>query len=525
MGTVVGEQLPDDAASLKRIISELMKEAAQYKAEAATANLEALSWKEKYENLRRHFFGSSSEKQHKDESTQGWLFNEAETYAGEVPRAEEKKVPVKAHERVKRGPKPIPDDIPRVDILSECSLEERTCPHYGALRPEIGQEVREEVEIIPEKVLVKRYIIKKYGPCGCADCTTPVIQASGPVKFIPGSRFSNNSLAFFLTSKFVDAQPFYRMEHILSRFGIETPRATLCALAIRAGRGLGDLIEVMKEDIKASRVLLMDETVVQVLHERNSSPQSKHFMWVTEGFSEGKPIIFFHYHPSRSKEIPLRLLKDYEGYLQTDGYSGYDEAGSFPGIRHVGCLAHVRRKFIDAEKLGSKEASIFISMIGELYEKEATLRRQYKEGLLDTERFLTLRRKEQTPRLTAMHSWLIAHAGISPPTLAFGKAVSYALSQWEKITHYLDHELLTPDTNTIENAIRPFVIGRKNWLFSNTPLGAHASASIYSMIETAKANGHEPYHYLCYLFNELPKAKSLEQKLALLPYKLSPTDY
>jgi len=367
--------------------------------------------------------------------------------------------------------------------------------------------------------------MKKYGPCGCKDCQSPVIQASGPVKFIPGSRFSNNSLAFFLSSKFVDAEPFYRMEKILARFGIETPRATLCALAIRAGRGLGDFIEAMKEDIKASHVLLMDETVVQVLHERNSSPQSKHFMWVTEGFSEGKPIIFFHYHPSRSKEIPLRLLKDYEGYLQTDGYSGYDEAGSFPGITHVGCLAHVRRKFIDAQKLGSKEASIFISMIAELYEKETTLRREYKEGLLTTEHFLTLRRKEQAPKLTAMHAWLMAHAGVSPPTLAFGKAVSYALSQWEKITHYLDHELLTPDTNRVENAIRPFVIGRKNWLFSNTPLGAHASASIYSIIETAKANGHEPYHYLCYLFNELPKAKSLEGKLQLLPYRIGPTDY
>jgi len=296
----------------------------------------------------------------------------------------------------------------------------------------------------------------------------------------------------------------------LSRFGIDTPRATLCALAIRVGRQLGDLIEAMKEDIKRSPVVLMDETVVQVLHERNSSPQSKHFMWVTEGFSEGKPVIFFHYHPSRSKEIPLKFLKDYQGYLQTDGYSGYDEIGRVPGITHVECLAHVRRKFIEAEKLGSKEASLFISMIGELYEKEVVLRKSYEEGLLDTEHFLTLRRKEQAPRLTAMHSWLIAHAGISPPTLAFGKAVSYALGQWEKITHYLYHELLTLDTNTIENAIRPFVIGRKNWLFSNTPLGAHASASVYSIIETAKSNGHEPYHYLCYLFTELPKAKSLD---------------
>jgi len=124
-----------------------------------------------------------------------------------------------------------------------------------------------------------------------------------------------------------------------------------------------------------------------------------------------------------------------------------------------------------------------------------------------------------------MKAWLIAKQGQSPPSLAFGKALSYALGQWDRIEKYLAHELLTPDTNAVENAIRPFVVGRKNWLFSNTPLGAHASAGIYSLIETAKANGHEPYHYLCYLFDTLPKAKSLEEKRALLPYRLAPGSY
>ncbi|GAB6277466.1 MAG: hypothetical protein SAMD01599839_20060 [Rectinema sp.] len=143
------------------------------------------------------------------------------------------------------------------------------------------------------------------------------------------------------------------------------------------------------------------------------------------------------------------------------------------------------------------------------------------KGLLTTEQFLAERKKEQGPRLTAMHAWLRGKHGQSPPSLSFGNAVSYALGQWERIEKYLEHELVTPDTNAIENAIRPFVIGRKNWLFSNTPLGAHASAGIYSLIETAKANGHEPYKYLCYLFNELPKAKSLEEKRALLPYRLA----
>jgi transposase len=185
----------------------------------------------------------------------------------------------------------------------------------------------------------------------------------------------------------------------------------------------------------------------------------------------------------------------------------------------------VRRKFFEAEQQGSRQASEFLAQIAALYHAEKLLRTKYEEGLLTTEEFLAARAKEQGQRLAAMRAWLISKEGQSPPSLSFGKAVSYALGQWERIEKYLGHELLTPDTNAIENAIRPFVIGRKNWLFSNTPLGAHASAGIYSLIETAKANGHEPYKYLCYLFNQLPKAKTLEEKRALLPYRLAPTSY
>jgi transposase len=532
METVLRE-LPNDVESLKKLVvdqarraHELEAASKQLKEEVAELQLKLLVAEDKYALLRRRFFGSRSEQRKKEEENpkQALLFNEAETYAEEAPKPEKKTV-VKHHERAVRGRKPLPANLERRRIVHELSEEERTCPTCGAVRPEIGQEVREELEFIPARFVVNAHILKKYGPCQCKDCRHPIVQAQGPAKLIPGSSFSNHTIAFFLTSKYVDAQPFYRMEGILSRWGIETSRASLCKVATSAGRATGELLDELRKDLKDSPVTQLDETEVQVLHEKNRGAHAKSYMWVARGYAEGKPIVFFHYHPSRAKEIVQRFLSGYKGYVQTDGYAGYNEVGVSPGMTHVGCLAHVRRKFVDAERQGSREAGEFLAKIAQLYHAEKNLRQRYEEGLLSTEQFLSERKKEQGPRLTAMRAWLRGKQGQSPPSLSFGKAVSYALGQWERIEKYLEHELLTPDNNAVENAIRPFVIGRKNWLFSNTPLGAHASAGIYSLIETAKANGHEPYKYLCYLFNELPKTKSLEEKRALLPYRLVPGTY
>ncbi len=519
-------ELPDDVARLKKLVLEQARRAHELQEEITQLKLQLLATEEKYEVLRRKFFGASSERRKKENENpqQQWLFNEAETYA-EAPGAPAKKVPVAAHERKARGRKALPENLERREIVHELTEQERTCPACGALRPEIGQEVREELEIIPARAVVNVHIVKKYGPCQCASCQKPIVQAEGPTKLFPGSSYSNHTVAFFLAAKYVDAQPFYRMEGILSRWGIATTRQSLCKVAVAAGRVLGELLEELRRDLKASPVLQMDETVVQVLHEKNRSAQSRSYMWVARGYREKRPILFFHYHPTRAKEIVQTFLAGYRGYVQTDGYAGYEEVGLSPGVTHVGCLAHVRRKFFEAEKQGSSDASSFLSQIAELYHAEHTLRQRYEGGSITTKAFLAARREAQQPKLSAMKGWLLAKKGTSPPSLAFGKAVHYALGQWDRIEKYLEHELLTPDNNLVENAIRPFVIGRKNWLFSNTPLGAHASAGIYSMIETAKANGHEPYRYLCYLFDELPKVKSLEQKRSLLPYILKPGSY
>jgi transposase len=513
--------LPNDLESLKKLVIRHAREIKELQSELTVE-------KEKYAALQRFVFGSRSEKRPYENPAQGLLFNEAEAVT-DTP--ERKTVPVAAHERKKTGRKPFPANLERHEVLHELSEAERACPSCGAIRPEIGEERTEELQLIPAKAIIAVHVMKKYGPCPCKDCQgterAQVLQAPGPAKIIPGSRFSNGTIAFFLTSKFVDAQPFYRMEGILSRWGVDTDRSTLCSLAIRAGRAIGDLIQAIQDDIKQSPVIGMDETTVQVLHETNRSAHSKSYMWVASGFKEGKRLIFFHYHPTRSGDVAAAFLKEYSGFLQTDGYSGYSRIGDSPGIVHVGCMAHIRRKFYDADKVagGSGEAADMLSMIAWLYHNEHELRTRYEQKELDESSFLAERRRIQEPQLAAMREWLETRSLRVTPSGSLGKAISYALGQWKHAIQYLDHVLLTPDNNAIERAIRPFVVGRRNWLFSNTPSGAHASAGLYSLIETAKANGHEPYRYLCHLFDNLPKAKTLEDSLTLLPYRLDPSSY
>lgn len=201
---------------------------------------------------------------------------------------------------------------------------------------------------------------------------------------------------------------------------------------------------------------------MQVLHEKNRSATAKSYMWVASGFREGKKLLFFHYHPTRSGSVATEFLKGYSGYLQTDGYSGYSQVGEAPGIVHVGCMAHIRRKFFDADKVsgGSGDAAEFLSMISALYHTEALLRQRDEAKELDEAAFLAERKRLQEPQLVAMHEWLTVRSQSVTPSSGLGKAISYALGQWNQVVRYLEHTLLTPDNNAVENAIRPFVLGR-----------------------------------------------------------------
>jgi hypothetical protein len=267
----------------------------------------------------------------------------------------------------------------------------------------------------------------------------------------------------------------------------------------------------------------MDETTIQVLKEKNKAASSKSYMWVQRGGPPDKPVILFDYDASRSGGVPVRLLEGYRGYLQCDGYEGYGAIGKREGITLVGCWAHARRKFDEAIKAQGKKgktkagrATRGLAYIQKLYRIET----QAKE--LTPEARFALRQEQAVPLLNEMRAWLDKSLPEVPPQSAVGKALSYLHGQWTKLARYVEDGRLDIDNNAAERTIRPFVIGRNNWLFAVTVKGAEASSRLYSLILTAKANGHEPYRYLCHVFKELPAATTVEHVEALLPFNIKP---
>jgi transposase len=266
----------------------------------------------------------------------------------------------------------------------------------------------------------------------------------------------------------------------------------------------------------------MDETTVQVMGEEGRDDTQKSYMWLARGGPPGKTAVWYEYHETRASRHAKEFLEGYRGCLQTDGYEGYDAAvKDMPGIIHVGCFAHARRKVFEASKAAKnpKSAEEGIKHIRRLYNLEDELRDKYKKEE-DTETFLAERKARAGPVLEAFKTWLVKRNHEVPPSLLLGKAVGYTLNQWDKMTAYLESPYLTPDNNACENAIRPFVLGRKNRLFCKSPEGAESSCGIYSLIETAKRNGLVPAHYLTELFKKAPLAVSPEDREKLLPWNI-----
>jgi transposase len=372
---------------------------------------------------------------------------------------------------------------------------------------------------------VIRHVRPKYACKNCEGLEDehPVKIASMPPQIVEKGIATPGLLAYVLVSKFCDAIPFYRQETLFARIGVELSRTDFCNWAVQVGRAADPLMQVFLDEICAGPVVQMDETYLQVMKERDRADTSKSYMWVMRGGPPAAPLILYRYHPSREARIPLGYLSGFKGHLQTDGYEGYAAVGTLPDIIHVGCWAHCRRKFDEAAHASGKSGSAHeaLSRIGKLYHIERELRAQK----LPDDDFVQMRKERILPILADFRQWLEIRATQVPPSTHLGKALHYALGQWEKLVRYLDSPYLTPDTNHVENAIRPFVVGRKNWLFSGSPRGAHASATLYSLIQTAKTNGIEPYRYLRYLFTKLPLAKSREDYLALTPHHLDQVDF
>jgi hypothetical protein len=290
------------------------------------------------------------------------------------------------------------------------------------------------------------------------------------------------------------------------------------------------LLDLIQAHLKTGNVMQMDETVMQVIGEEGRANSQQSYMWLARGGPPGKPVVWYEYRPTRGAKNITPLLEGFRGYLQSDGYAGYDTAlGGRSEIIHVGCFAHARRKFFETMKAsktpGGAEAAL--SQIKGLYTVEKSLRQALKDGTREgkpftEDDFLVQRIQECIPILKAFHEWLEDQKQKVPPSTKLGEAVNYTLEQWPKLVNYLCDAQLTPDNNGAERSIRPFVMGRKNWVMSGSPAGAESSSQLFSLIETAKANKINPYEYLKTVFERAAELSASDDWSKLLPWNLTP---
>ncbi len=469
--------------------------------------------------LARHRqFGPSSE------TGQGCLFNEAEQLANQPQPANEDAPSAPAQGKGKSRPKArghrraLPPELARVEILIDVPEDERKDAR-GAPMVRIGEEVSEQLDIIPMKIRVIRTIRPRYAPA--RGNGAPVV-ASLPPGILPRSNFTAGFLAMLLTVKYADGLPLYRIAKVLGRHGIDVPRQSLARAAIQTAGALQPIANLMRDALLDGTLIHMDETTVQVLKEPGRAPATKSYMWVQRGGPPDKPVVVFDYESSRASAVALRLLEGFGGHLMTDDYAGYDAAVTRYGITHLACAVHARRKFVEAKRASAKgknsQADIALAFFARLYRIEKRVQRAP-----DSLR-LRVRQKLSKRTLDALHAWAIKMLSQVTPRSKLGEALAYLLNIWSRLVRYIERGDLPIDNNPCENAIRPFVIGRKAWLFSDTPAGAHASALVYSLIETAKANGREPYAWLCYVLERLPLAKTVDDIEALLPWNTHDQD-
>jgi len=457
-------------------------------------------------------YGASSEK---DSSGQGQLFNEAEDSGDSTD--EDAAISVPAHTRKKKKRVSIPADLPREEIVHDLPESEKVCPHDGAELTYIGDETSEQLDIEPAKIKVLRHLRRKYA-CPC--CEKHLITAPKPAQPIEKSIASPGLLAYVTVAKYVDALPLYRQINIFKRIGVELDRTTLANWMIKMGALVQPLINLMRETCAEQSVLHMDETPLQVLNEPGKKAQSQSYMWVIATTQASVPVVLFHYSPGRSGDTPKQLLPDFKGALMVDGYEGYNALCVENHLTRLGCWAHARRKFIDAQRQQPKgksgKADVALGFIQKLY----AIEKMSREESLDARR--DIRQQQSAQVVEKLRKWLDKALQNTPPKTTLGKALHYLNNQWPRLVAYLEDGALPIDNNRAENSIRPFVVGRKNWLFASSQAGAKASANLYGLIETAKANGLEPYAYLKQVYTLLPQAQSLLDIEALLPWNIKP---
>lgn len=528
-------EIPQDLEAAQKIILALRSE----NKDLIRQNEEQ---KEQIRIFRLREFAPRSEKRTIEDIRQGRLFDEAEQYStAPLKKDEVEIVRVKktVYTRKKRGRKPLSPKLARIDLIIDVSDEEKNAVPVGYELKNIGEETSEQVHEIPQKYVVIRtirpkYIIKPQSGSEAKKLNSPVQMLIAPVppRILPRSIATPSLLASVLTGKFCNAVPFYRQEKIFNRFGLEISRQDMSNWTIAVASKFETYIALLKQELLSGPCLHSDETYFQVMNEQGKENTTKSYMWVTSGGTDKKKVVLFHYNATREANFISRFLGTYHGFLMTDGYAGYNAIGEKEGIVHAACWAHARRYFMEAFEAAHRKGSAgeIIEEIGKLYNIEKILRKKYfdepEKSVYDSDydSFASERKTMVKPILVDIKKWIDKKAEEILPSSALGKAVAYTLNIWTKLVRYIDCPFLTPDNNEAERAIRPFTVGRKNWVLSGSPRGASASATIYSLIETLKLNKLEPYYALRYIMTKLPSTP-IDQISSLLPWNLDPNHF
>lgn len=453
--------------------------------------------KEQFKLAKHRQFGASSEKI--DALVQTELcFNEAEATSDAAP-IEPAKISVRKPKSTGHREKML-EDLPVEVVEHKLTEDDQVCKVCGGHLHEMSTQVREEIEIIPAQVKLVRHVTSVYSCRSCEknEIEVPIVNAPSPKAIIPKSLATPSSIAYVMAQKYVEAMPLYRQEKHFERLGIEIPRTMLSNWTLKGGEMLEPIYDRMHELLLERDIVHSDETPIQVL----GDAKSKSYMWLYRSGRYGPPIVLYDYQPGRDGKYAAEFLGNFAGYLHADGWHAYEKVKA---ATLVGCWAHGRRKFHDAHLLLPKDRmddprllpNIAIATIKKLYEIEE----RYRDASPEDRK--AARNELSRQILDDFKEWIDRESGLVTSQSVLGQAFTYCKNQWPKLIRFLDDGRLEIDNNRAERSIKPFVIGRKNWLFANTPRGARTSAVIYSIVETAKENGLNPYAYLKFVFERI----------------------
>ena len=416
--------------------------------------------------------------------------------------------------------KAFPESLERVEIIIDIDEADKTCACCGKERCQMGEEVTERLILIPAKLKVEKTIRPKY-VCNSKQCSNEdIFILPLPPRILPKSNASPSIIADILTKKYVDHLPLYRQQQAWKRLGIHMPRNTMCGWIMTLAEECSVLYRLLRKHILRYDVICVDETTVQVLNEPERGNHKKSYIWAYRGGPPNKTVVYFEYQESRESEHPMRFLETYSGFVMSDAYSGYhwiDREENFRVI-HVYCMSHARRPFAELVKLTKTPgyAHTAVGYFAELY----TIEKQARDNNLTPEARFILRLKKSKPILDKLFNFLKDTLPKAPPGSKLAKGIKYMLDREEGFYAYLSDGRLEIDNNLLENEIRPFALGRKNWMFLGSPRGAEAACIFYSLIQTAKANGLDPCYYLTTMLERLPHCKTEAEFEKLLPWHI-----